>query len=211
MSLRTPWLAPAGTARSFLFLSVVQIALTGCLGAGPRSMLELSNFDPFRADPRGIAVAVKTDRHLHLVTGDVRLRVAFASPDAARRFDESFILAVSKGRTDSGFPDKLATSEHLITARIADADIARYEAVQKRARAVSGADRPDEEGTLAVSMEGGCRTGPVDERAVTLRTYLRARADGAYFPLTGTMSLEKTFGSKSVAGIPPCDGKSANG
>ena len=55
---------------------LASLLLSGCISASPRAMYELSKFDPFTADPRGIAVAVQTDRNLRLRTGDVILQVA---------------------------------------------------------------------------------------------------------------------------------------
>lgn len=183
---------------------LASLLLSGCISASPRAMYELSKFDPFTADPRGIAVAVQTDRNLRLRTGDVILQVALDSPDKAYTFDETFLLALTEGATDPRFTAKVERNDHIIVAAFAEADIARYEWAQSRARAAKAAGKSASKGSLTVGVRGGCRAdGPLDD-GTRIRTYMRTGSESGYFPLTGDMALKAMLGAGTLAGIPPC-------
>ena len=182
----------------------IALLLSGCISASPRAMYELSRFDPFAADPRGIAVAVQADRTLRLRTGDVILQVVLDSPDKAYAFDETFVLAITERSADPQFTARLEDSQHIIAAAFADADIARYQWVQSRARAAKAAGKTMGKGSLTIRVRGGCRTGgPLGEGA-QIRIYMRTGSQSGYFPLTGNVALKDMLGARTFAGIPPC-------
>ena len=175
--------------------------LSACMATSPRALYELSTFDPFRADPDHVAIAVKTSRNLLLQRGDLELRIAFAAEDETHAFDETFVLAVTDGSTGVTLNQKIKPEDHVLTATIAPEDKARFETTQRRAL---GADSKDGEGTLSVTVKGGCRTGSLDAETLFVRSYMRTKAGGSFFPLTGEIELKELLGGKSPAGIPPC-------
>ena len=93
------------------------MALVGCMAANPRTLYELSRFDPLNADPADIAVAVKTDRKLHLRQGDVVLRMALDSDDKSRAFDERFVLAITRDTGTANLAGSLKETEHVLRRR----------------------------------------------------------------------------------------------
>ena len=102
--------------------------------ANPRTLYELSRFDPLNADPADIAVAVKTDRKLHLRQGDVVLRLALDSDDKSRAFDERFVLSITRDTGTANLAGSLKETEHVLSAAVAAGDRERFRAVQARAR-----------------------------------------------------------------------------
>lgn len=188
------------------------VALSACVSGNPRTLYELSQFDPLSADPAGIAVAVKTDRKLYLRQGDVMLRMALASEDSDRAFDERFVLTVIEDREPSGFSQTLKADEHVLSAAIAAEDRKRFRATQARARAARADNATEGKGSISVSINGGCTSGPLDLKETTVRSYMRTQAGGRFFPLTGEMKLAEVFrqAKAPVAGIPSCDGAKSN-
>lgn len=178
--------------------------LSACMSLGPRAIYELSRFDPFTADPAGIAVAVRTDKALHLKDGDVVMRVARPDADPAKAFDETFRLAIWQTAADPKLGAAMPPSDHIIAARFADADLARYREVQAKARAARAQPGGKGRGTLSVTVTGGCRSGPLEGRRITVATFMRTQAAGGFFPLTGAMDLADMLGGKPVGGIPSC-------
>lgn len=182
-------------------------ALSACVSGNPRTLYELSKFDPLSADPAGIAVAVKTDRKLHLRQGDVMLRMALASEDKNRAFDESFVLTVIGDKEPAGFGQALKPNEHVLSAAIAAEDRQRFRAAQARARAARAEDATEGKGSISVSINGGCTSGPLDLKDTTVRSYMRTQAGGRFFPLTGEMKITEVLGNKksSAIRIPSCE------
>ncbi|WP_157384395.1 hypothetical protein [Nitratireductor soli] len=175
--------------------------LSACMATNPHALHQLSRFDPFKADPRHVAIAVKTDRNLWLRRGDVELRIALAAGGKAEAFDETFVLAIADSAAGAGFSAPVEPGDHVLTAMVAPEDRARFETVQHRARAAKTANG---KGTLGVTVRGGCRSGPLDTETLSVRSYMRTEAGGEFFPLTGEIGLQKMLGGKSLAGIPPC-------
>lgn len=180
--------------------------LSACMATSPRALYELSGFDPFKADPRHVAIAVKTDRNLQLQRGDVELRIALSAEDEVQAFDETFVLAVSDSAAGARFSQPVQPEEHVLVAAVAPEDRARFEATQQRVRMARAAKTADGKGTLSVTVKGGCRNGPLDAETLSVRSYMRTRAGGDFFPLTGEIKLQKMLGGKSLAGIAPCKG-----
>ncbi|EKF19136.1 hypothetical protein [Nitratireductor pacificus] len=177
------------------------MTLSGCMATSPRALYALSTFDPLTADPRDVAVAVRTDRNLLLRHGDVELRMALAADDT---FDETFVLAVSGVGANQRFEQPVAPGNHVLMAAIAPEDRARFERIQRRAREARAAGTTKGRGTLSVAIRGGCRNGPLDAGSVSARSYMRTAAGGSFFPLTGEIGLREMLGAEAVAAIPSC-------
>lgn len=178
------------------------LALSACVSGNPRTLYELSRFDPLDADPKEIAIAVKADRNLHLKRGDVLLRMTLESDDRNRAFDEHFVLAITNATPAAGLARSVKADEHVLTAAIAAPDMQRFRNTQAKARNARAANATDGKGSISVSITGGCRRGVLDMKTASVRSYMRTEADGRFFPLTGEIRLADIF---VKAGMPAAD------
>jgi hypothetical protein len=183
-------------------MAAMMFTLGGCASLAPSAVARLASFDPLSADPSAIAIAVRTSDRLRLRTGDVKLRVALQSDDAALAFDERFDLEVMGGDVGSLPGGTLISDEHVLLARVAADDRARLAETQARARATKGKGK----GSIEVSVSGGCRTGDIEPAKLRFSAYMRTEDSGAFFPLTRDVSLARMVGADAVAALPPCDG-----
>lgn len=197
------------SAGRILICAAGSMALVGCMTANPRTLYELSRFDPLSADPADIAVAVKTDRKLHLRQGDVVLRMALDSDDKSRAFDERFVLSITRDTGTANLAGSLKETEHVLSAAVAAGDRERFRAVQARARKAREEKATGGKGSMTVAISGGCKTGPLEGEDVHVRSYMRTETGGTYFPLTGEMKLADVFKKAGVpvADISYCDGE----
>lgn len=135
------------------------------------------------------------------------LRMALASEDRNRAFDERFVLTVIEDREPAGFSQTLKANEHVLSASIAAEDRQRFRTAQARARAARADNATEGKGSISVSIDGGCKSGPLDPKETTVRSYMRTQAGGRFFPLTGEMKLAEVLGNtkSSVIRTPSCE------
>ena len=191
-----------GLRKALILLLALPSLVAGCATAGGPPPSGLAMFDPFAADPQTVAIAVKTDRHLVLRTGDLVMRVV-AETAAASLGDERFVLAVAEDTGDPGLPTDVGPEEHLVVARLAAAHLDRFRSLQHRVSAARTSKQAGGRVSLSIRVKSGCRSGKIAETP-TVRSYLRAGVEGSFVPLTEDTPLEGMLGRSLLAAFPPC-------
>lgn len=156
--------------------------------------------DPLNTLPADIALAVAVPGAVVLGDGDAELRIAFASGGELLE-DTRLPLQVRAGLSDAQTP--AIPGEQVYEAALSLEDAEALARAQTRIAALR-AGGVDGDGTFAITVTGGCRTGaPLDALHVT--TWLRTDPNVPYAPLTPRTDV---LGMLHDAGrdLPPCGG-----
>ncbi|NBN63965.1 hypothetical protein [Pannonibacter tanglangensis] len=175
-------------------------ALAGCASLTASGVLTAASLDPLTTDPARLTAGVGLDEALHLRSGDVVLRLAYApaaQPEAA--IAEEFRLEI---KADDSGPAGAAgvvaePGERIHLARIAAVDLDRARSTQQRITALK--QTSEGRGELTISVVGGCLARPLPAQ-MRLRTFLRTTPAGPFVRMTETADV--------LALLPPRDAAS---
>lgn len=192
----------ASLRKALILLLVLPSLVAGCTTAGGPPPPGHATFDPFAANPETVAIAVKTDRHLVLRTGDLVMRVV-AEAAGASLGDERFVLTVEDEAGDQEPGTAVGPGEHLVVARLAPADLDRFRSLQQRVSTARTSRQPDGKASISIRVKSGCRSGTITGTP-TVRSYLRSGSSGGFVPLTEDIPLEGMLGRRLLSAFPPC-------
>jgi hypothetical protein len=192
----------ASLRKALILLLALPSLVAGCTTAGGPPPPGLATFDPFAANPETVAIAVKTDRHLVLRTGDLVMRVV-AEAAGASLGDERFVLTVEDEAGDQEPGTAVGPGEHLVVARLAPADLDRFRSLQQRVSTARTSRQPGGKASISIRVKSGCRSGTITATP-TVRSYLRSGSSGGFVPLTEDIPLEGMLGRRLLSAFPPC-------
>jgi hypothetical protein len=190
-------------ARQFAGLGLVA-SLCACASVNPMAMAKLAALDPLSADAAQISAAARLPDSLKLRNGDLVLRIKIDSKDSGMRLDERFLLDVRDGKPGDAGTISTLPGERLQLAKVAEADLPRLSAVQAKAKAHKAKAQHKGEGSLSISIEGGCKTAEPSTGALPISIYLSTEVESGYYPVISNMDLRKQFGNDLIAKIEPC-------
>jgi hypothetical protein len=191
--------------RSLKFAGPALLAgLSACASVNPMAMAKLVALDPLTADPAQISAAARLPQSLKLRNGDLVLRIKIDSKDSGIKLDETFALDVRDGKRGDAGTISAEPGERLQLAKVAQADLPRLGAVQAKAKAHKAKSQQNGEGSMSISIQGGCKTAEPDAGALPISIYLSTDAESGFYPVISEMDLRKQFGNDLIASIVPC-------
>jgi hypothetical protein len=186
-----------------LFPSLLALALASCASMAPTTALQLAQLDPLRADPSGISVAILLPDSLLLRDGDIVMTIEQQDKALASHITQSFKLKVSDMGTGEIEGLRAKNGQRLELARVFAADAERLRTLQAMAREQKAAGAAGK-GSFTVGIQGGCRTRPLDERALLASIYIKTDRASKYLPLLEGSDLRKQFGAEVIGQVPAC-------
>lgn len=180
--------------------------LAACTSLSPAGLLAARKLDPVNTPPADIAVAVGVPQTLRLGDGDASFRLAFSggTPSATVRLDETVPLRIAA--SDGEGPAPNAPGEAVYVARIAPADAGRIAAVQREIRQLRASGMTGQ-GSLSISVTGGCLIGPAPD-ILTVSTWLQTDPAEGFVALTRRQDIARAIGENAAgtlrAQLRPC-------
>jgi hypothetical protein len=190
---------------AFVISVAASLFVSGCGSMPPSTLAHLATFDPLKADPFQVSVAVILPQSLLLRDGDLVMRMKADSPDKATNFDETFLLRIVKTKSDGSRGISVKPTERLQIAGVAEKDLPRMRDIQAKARLHATMARMKDEGTLSVSIKGGCRLFALDSEPLMISIYLKTDGASGYYPVVSNVDMRKEFGAAVMAKVPLCD------
>ncbi len=173
-------------------------ALALAAACSPLGLVDMARLDPLNTPPAALGLALGVPNAVALRDGDAVLRLAFAR-DGEMLVDTRVPLSVRRGLPDAQVPS--LPGEVLYAVTLAPAEAATVAAAQAEIRALRAAGT-EGEGTLSITVVGGCRTGAALD-ALPVTTWLRTDPSVPYAPLTRRADALDAMRAAGVD-VPPC-------
>ncbi|MEQ9258345.1 MAG: hypothetical protein RIG84_04535 [Roseovarius sp.] len=171
--------------------------LSACSALDPAGLIAASRLDPLATPPSEIAVAVGVPEGLRLEDGDAEFRLAFRGGSAAQvvQLEERADLEIRRAQGEGPAPN--TPGEAIYIAQIAPEDVPRIAALQREIRALREGGT-EGEGTLAVSVVGGCYTTATPP-PITVSTWLQTNPADGFVALTRQQDIARAIGAEEAA------------
>ena len=183
---------------------LLTLALAGCASMAPSTAMHLANFDPLRADPAGVSIALLLPDSLLLRDKDVEMTLQQQDKQSASTFHQSFLLKVIDAGSNpiDGLVPK--PGQRLQLAKASVVDVERLRALQLEAQKQQSESPHSTNGGLTISIRGGCATRKLDQSPLLASIFIRTDKSSRYYALYTDMDLRKKFGEAVIAKVPAC-------
>ena len=177
---------------------------SGCAGMAPSTAMHLASFDPLRADPAGISVALVLPDSLLLRDNDVVLTLKQQDKATSTTTEQSFLLKVIDAGSNPVDGVEVKPDQRLQLAKASVADVERLRNWQAAAQKQHSDNPNDSDGGLTIALRGGCTTRPVGKSPLIASVFIRTEKTSRYYRLYNNMDLRKMLGDAVIAKVPPC-------
>lgn len=180
------------------------LALAGCAHMAPSTAMHLVNFDPLRADPAEISVALLLPDSLLLHDNDVVLTLQHQDKAQSSTLQQSFLLKVIDAGTNPIDGLQAKPGQRLQLAKASVADVSRLRTLQLAVQQQQSESSRGNSGALTIGVQGGCATRPLGNTPLLASIFIRTDKSSRYYSLYTDMDLRKTFGNAVIAKVPAC-------
>lgn len=187
-----------------LLLLASCVALAGCASMAPSTAMHLVNFDPLRADPAEISVALLLPDSLLLHDNDVVLTLQQQDKARASTLKQSFLLKVIDAGSETVEGLQAKPGQRLQLAKASVTDVARLRNLQLAVQQQQSEHSHGNSGALTIGVQGGCATRALGKAPLLASIFIRTDKSSRYYALYSDMDLRKTFGDAVIAKVPTC-------
>lgn len=183
-------------------LSAIVFGVTACAYVPASSLLKLSGVDMLTIDPGQIRVAVAMAEVLSVRNGGAVLETGARKSASGPADTGRFVLEEESGALHK--PDLPGDNSNVSVFRVAEIDLDRLRALQKRIANRKARFPGDVDGFLTVAAKA-CRTGALPDTGLPVTTWLKTRDDQPFFVLTRETDLKSVVPAEALsAEVPPC-------
>ncbi|MEL6411679.1 MAG: hypothetical protein AAGJ89_11275 [Pseudomonadota bacterium] len=180
-----------------LLIGMLGLCVAGCETVSPVGVIVASQLDPLETNPSDIAVAVRVPKKLILREGDATLALSYLPDD---RFSFAAITAeVPLSVTSEDWPYEIDSDAVTYVLAFSETDGANLQQTQAKIKALR-ASGIEGKGTLAINVEGGCFTGPLEGQLI-VATWIRTNPTAGFVQLTRPTDIFGTLSAEELAAL----------